>query len=164
MVAAPGGTCNSCRLQRALNAGSSKQGKTRRASAASNWVTATGPARYRPRRPGENLPRQARSTTAVPAGTSSSNERVTVSLCASRGRRKSLPSAKGHLRKWPEVVPHPERNGGSRRDDRLAGGSDARVPRPGARPAAKVAPVKRVLIVQHEPFEGPGTLREALSR
>ena len=28
-----------------LNAGSSKQGKTRRASAASNWVTASGPAR-----------------------------------------------------------------------------------------------------------------------
>ena len=31
--------------QVALNAGSSKQGKTRRASAASNWVTASGPAR-----------------------------------------------------------------------------------------------------------------------
>ncbi len=30
--------------QRALNAGSSKQGNTRRASAASNWVTASGPA------------------------------------------------------------------------------------------------------------------------
>ncbi len=39
------GTPATATRQIALKAGSSKQGKTRRASAASNWVTASGPAR-----------------------------------------------------------------------------------------------------------------------
>ncbi len=51
------GTPDTRNRHTALNAGSSKHGNTRRASAASNCVTAMLPARYSPRSPGLNAPR-----------------------------------------------------------------------------------------------------------
>ena len=67
----------------ALNAGSSKHGNRRRASAASNCVTAMLPARYSPRSPGLKAPRYEMRTLTAPAGSSSANASVRVSLTAS---------------------------------------------------------------------------------